>query len=712
MKKLIILLLFCISISEARNSAIIFTVDGLNFPHTILNKIPTTRDNYLLEAIEDMQLEVEDLEIASYNWGGDAKDTDALVLELAGLLRHYYNKAVRNNKKFIVVSHSWGTFLSFAALSFESIKPDPIYCDLYITLCSPLGASNTKYIKTGTELTIIEFTKDWLKKINFDDCNNCTPNVGRWINYWATSDFVSGPMSKYSDKVIDVNIDKMIPLFYRFQRDLVGFIHTHYFAKLDSDSKNKELIKEVKKEICSVVDCNAESSEKKVNLCFILDSSTSMQQNDPKNIRVEAIKSIINQLDGSENIFVIDFDHSSRWINPDNWKNFDKNMLLRQLNSIDSRGNTDIGGGISNLRKILEENKVDKNSAVLLLTDGLGDYNNEAKWFKEKGIPISTVSFVGNDNSVLLKNISSLTGGIYFKANNPNDIVNFYNQFVNQIKGNTTLTVYKSHITQGEYENYRFVIDYTKYIIIMTTWYGSKVGLTLKSPSGKIYSYSNPDGNWSFGSNFVTVKIPYPETGIWEAEFYGDDIPRGGEDYTFNVSSAAEKNIKLQENRTMSSIQFNLESDYSLDEITSANVKVVPPSKKISQIKANLSQGYFEYNPKEGDGNYNFEFSIEGKGFQRFITKTVLIGGEFRREHSVTKFLGQGVFIADFGKNVGAYEGITCYVKNNINEIIAKGYITFLTENESTIEVQQYFRSNIKIGDKVEMDVSQWKSDF
>ncbi len=196
----------------AESRAIIVTVDGLSFINTYLGdlNIPSIEEeceNYLENALESMDLSVDDNHIIPFSWSRDAGDSDQAIEDLRLFLRQHFTTAKDEGKKFIVISHSWGTFLTYLALSYESTVEIPIYCDLYITLGSPLG---TYYAHDGLyveEILINGYVNTWLDSLNFSSCTNCYPRAERCVNYWAWGDLISGPLGDFMPLAENIKID-------------------------------------------------------------------------------------------------------------------------------------------------------------------------------------------------------------------------------------------------------------------------------------------------------------------------------------------------------------------------------------------------------------------------------------------------------------------------------------------------------------------------
>ncbi len=67
--------------------------------------------------------------------------------------------------------------------------------------------------------------------------------------------------------------------------------------------------------------------DKEMIIGLIIDSSGSMRDNDPRDIRKTAANLIIDRLTGTEDIFLVDFDDKANWLNVDQWHNWNKSSL-------------------------------------------------------------------------------------------------------------------------------------------------------------------------------------------------------------------------------------------------------------------------------------------------------------------------------------------------------------------------------------------------
>lgn len=177
------------------NGAIIVTVDGLSFLYIIFSGDLTDEPNYLEAAFEQMNITgVTSADITAFEWTRDPSDTEQAIEGLKVDLAGIYAQAQAQNKKLIVAGHSWGTFLTYMALA----ERQDIYCDLYITLSSPIGSVYNSFC-LGTDDLVYDYVRYRLFDLGyFDDPINVfsenIPNTGKWINVWAWGDTISGPI--------------------------------------------------------------------------------------------------------------------------------------------------------------------------------------------------------------------------------------------------------------------------------------------------------------------------------------------------------------------------------------------------------------------------------------------------------------------------------------------------------------------------------------
>jgi len=193
---------------RAGGGVVIVTVDGMSFINAILPWDPDPQDFYLRTALREiiqehgLGLDPEDV------WGLDwypqdpVQDSAAAILDLAAMMDRAGRRAVEEGKAFILIGHSWGTFLLNAALGLTT-NPDPEANpvlnpiqppDLIVTLGSPLGIRQLPDLPAER---VVESYVDLVRgqaEAELGPIPVASPG-GRWVNFWAWGDVVSGPLA-------------------------------------------------------------------------------------------------------------------------------------------------------------------------------------------------------------------------------------------------------------------------------------------------------------------------------------------------------------------------------------------------------------------------------------------------------------------------------------------------------------------------------------
>jgi hypothetical protein len=195
------------------NKVSIFAIDGLDFDRTYKGLLSNADFNYPARVeylcsgiLEAKVLNIKGDDCYSFrgtnpdeSWSGDATQTFDYLDELISDLAQKAQQAKQEGKKFIVVTHSWGTQLGTLGLSLSGVEPD-----LFITLSDPEGSTyvnDTSYSNeffkvipplsvSSAETLILDLTQIYgvgaLSPINV--------KTKKWINYWDVGDIISGPL--------------------------------------------------------------------------------------------------------------------------------------------------------------------------------------------------------------------------------------------------------------------------------------------------------------------------------------------------------------------------------------------------------------------------------------------------------------------------------------------------------------------------------------
>jgi len=295
-----------------------------------------------------------------------------------------------------------------------------------------------------------------------------------------------------------------------------------------------------------------ETASANVDVALIIDSSGSMVDNDPTNLRKAAAKLFIDLVDNEDKIAIVDFDDSVR-----TWQSLvnvggNREILENAVNKVDSYGSTNIGGGLRYGYNEINGDAADPlhNKAVILLTDGQHNTGTDPLTvvpdYKTKGWPIYTIALSSAADKKLLKQISLDTNGQYYDVQQITALLDIYNRISLSIKGSSQLEVQKGQISQGQTIAKSMPIDSSvKAFNLVLTWPGSDLDLVLYYPDGSKVpiNKSSPSGTDDPGISYINqstyeiFKVLSPQTGTWRYDIIGVDV-KNQEDYTLTLSAA------------------------------------------------------------------------------------------------------------------------------------------------------------------------------
>ena len=464
-----------------------------------------------------------------------------------------------------------------------------------------------------------------------------------------------------------------------------------------------------------------------ITMGFILDSSGSMSSNDPQDIRKTAMEIIVNQINPSNDVFIIDFDSGSDWINPHSWHNWNRDDLAGVIRTIDSSGGTNVGGGIQKLADVWDQNVLGStNGGVLLLSDGMGDYSGQAMWFAGHGIPIYTISLVGEENGELLRLISSSTGGKYLKARTPADIIARFQEFYFALQSGNRIASFSSTIAQDQTMNYSFSVDQSiEDLMCNLSWFGSTVSMSLTDPAGNIYDHSTGQ-SWISGDAYVHTEIDNPMVGTWGVELFGQSIPQGQEPFQLEVYAKTDEVFSLELDTLRSStdggvIALDLETPVGGLNYTSIQQQalVVTPEADTLDVSDQISDMSVSFYPRGGIGTYEVSYQIEAilpgnEVVQRELYHSVFIGEIRPGNIDQVSIVISNLFVrAPLGSTRGNRIGLQFKAYKVMGqEPIASGYVTSVTPTECTLQIQQLLApGKVEVGDFIELDPHYWRND-
>ncbi len=167
-------------------------------------------------------------------------------------------------------------------------------------------------------------------------------------------------------------------------------------------------------------------------LVFSIDSSGSMVWNDPTDVRKSVSKDLIDSLEATDKVGVVDFDSYARIFQA---ITTDKEAAKRAVDRINSSGGTDIGAAVKTANTMLINEAGQGSKIQILLTDGEGTYSSAlTQQAKDNGIVIYTIGLGSSVDEALLRSIAVGTGGAYFQVSHAGDLVPIFQTIKDETK--------------------------------------------------------------------------------------------------------------------------------------------------------------------------------------------------------------------------------------------------------------------------------------
>ncbi len=164
-----------------------------------------------------------------------------------------------------------------------------------------------------------------------------------------------------------------------------------------------------------------------LNLCLVLDQSTSMQGMRMQQVK-EGARQIVEQITTEDSLGVVVFSDKANVLLPCR-KKIDKSRTKTAINSIQSGGGTELFQGLVAGLKEIEPNRSQQSvNHLILLTDGQ-TYGDEiscldkSKWAGQNQISLTTLGIGADWNENLLDQMAAISGGTSAYIDTPTKIV-------------------------------------------------------------------------------------------------------------------------------------------------------------------------------------------------------------------------------------------------------------------------------------------------
>ncbi len=366
----------------------------------------------------------------------------------------------------------------------------------------------------------------------------------------------------------------------------------------------------------------------------IMDSSGSMKNTDPRELRKPAAKLFITLLGEEDRLSVVSFSDNAypiTFLTPLNSER-NKQRSLTATDRVSSKGiytniHAAIHKGISFLKKSKQQQR---DPIIVLMSDGQMDVGDEQRSLELRQkimdelvpeliahkIKIYSIAFTEHSDQTLLQEIADATHGKYALAASGDVLHKVFAQIFEQSKEPNMLPLNEN----------RFLIDPSiKEITIVANKNTSESRVLLESPSGAQYSSTSKMDNlkWFVSDSFDMITLNRPEQGEWK-------ILLSDEDNKAYIVADLQLRTRFEYNTESSQPELNIKTWLKQDDRVVTEEEIIrsielileiqhPDGQVEEQVFSDAdSNGYFltHYKPTM-DGIYSASVIATSKTFER-----------------------------------------------------------------------------------------------
>lgn len=378
---------------------------------------------------------------------------------------------------------------------------------------------------------------------------------------------------------------------------------------------------------------------------FLIDTSGSMKNNDPNNLRQPAVRLASQMLPTDTQAGIWLFDSQTQLLQPFGTVNQDwKESSTRTSSQIHSRGQlTNIEQALQTAQRAFSPDADSK--SIILLTDGQVDISTSAQVnqasrarvldevlqdLAASNIQVHTIALSKNTDQDLLQRLAVGTNGMYALADTADDLMKIF------------LRAFEQSIAadQVPLDNNTFAVDSSIHeftaLIFRTK---DSPPSQLKTPSGELLSPAQPGNSlWFSDKLYDLVTVTSPAAGTWQllADLDPENRVTIVSDLELNLDGLPNNLVKGQ----TANLKFFLSDDkgpitavslLSLLDIDFEQKTLSDPPKVVNAKVTSHSQGKVR-TPPNGifeaklqktlvDGEHEFTVTVDGKTFKREQTK-------------------------------------------------------------------------------------------
>ena len=397
--------------------------------------------------------------------------------------------------------------------------------------------------------------------------------------------------------------------------------------------------------ICFLV-CFVSSSyadeEKQNNMTEIqvlIDVSGSMKQNDPKNLRIAALKLLISLLpDGGRAGVLLFAEKTEVLVKAEEVNEKWKQEALKKINKIHSRGlYTHIEDAIQNAAQQWFKSSEQHDRHLILLTDGMVDISKDIMQSAESrerilsekipllqqaNVKVMTIALSENADAELLDKLSFDTNGWSETAQTADQLQKvFFKMFKKVVPQESVPIKGNTFSVDGSIDEFSILIFKNK---------NAPASQLFAPDNSKLVSTTKKQNvTWLAEKNYDLVTVKKPKAGEWKvvADMDPDNQVMIVTDLKFQLDGVPNY---MAANESFEANAFFTEKEQlvsSEDFLSLINISVEPDKGTASQLMKAVKDKAGLYHLKMGGnwqaGTHNIKFIVDGKTFQREIQKTI-----------------------------------------------------------------------------------------
>lgn len=400
-----------------------------------------------------------------------------------------------------------------------------------------------------------------------------------------------------------------------------------------------------------IPEIKAESvSSSNLDTVFLLDSSGSMKESDPDELRVEAIKMFLDMSQASGNKFGlvaysdnIVREHSLDTVNSKE----DKENIKNMAEGIQLGEKTDTGLGLKEAVSLMNNgHDASHRPVIILLSDGKNDpaRNAEAsekdisdaiKAARDKGYKIYTIglNYDGTVDKNQLSNIANLTGGKSYITSSAQDLPRILTDIYadnSKVKVQDGGTINAN----GAFQEVKINIpndDVEEANVSMLS--SSPVELKLLDNTGKEVALPSQNAYATKSKRYTLLKLLNPKKGDWTLEVKGVSGDKIKINYVYNYNLSVGANISPTDLKKDESINVSAYLMSSGQKVTDQSVYSGVSGKLI--VKSLKDDSTKEYALTKNSNGFSGKYKFSDEGDYEVTVK--LDGSSFFRESSPVK---------------------------------------------------------------------------